>query len=929
MIYKLSVRTRPEYRLPDAPLASTLGLDQLEILRDYYLETVEPISPAQVEKLRAALGDPLVETVEFAAPLDPSCMVQVAHRRGIVDNENDSLVDLCRLLGIPARAGKVTLTYVSPHPNLLKAVKIYLYNPAIEEIHTREPDYETLQPIGFYLPVQTYDLRNLSAADLASLGKANGRNLNARQMRILREIQIATKAAHVTDVLLEAADARWSDHCFHTTWRSLGNLLSALIRSSEQTGNPNILSMFHDNAGVWRFYEGYGIALKAETHNGPSAVSAYFGQLTKLGGVLRDILGTGLGADPFGVFEYTATGPLDAPAPIVGWPAPRQIARETIRAVKEYGNTFGVPMMAARMAFHPKYRAKPFALGGCIGLVPESAASRGQPRPGDLVMLLGGLTGNDGIHGASASSAGSSMDVTSVQIGSPLEQVKFRQAILDLREAGCLRALTDVGGAGLNSAVGEMGENCGVWLNTARVPLKTSGLPMWRILLSESQERMVLALLPEKWAEARALLDRHCVRHAVIGRFTNTRRYTVVYDPRLTEDEIACLNPAQPPLSGEIGFDVPYEMLRYQPEPQPIEPLPTPPVQPSQWPLLRTEDLPGLLERMVADPELCDQSYAGSQYDSTVQGHTRYGPYTGEHHKVPTSYWAGTPLPDKSCAVVFSTSFNPWLFEAHPVWALRQCFLGLLGTQVLAGVRRADICLCDNFYTPHREEGANAWLVGMVHELGSLVVQFGTPVLSGKDSSAGSTQTDEGLISVPPAVYLSGLGKIPDVHHLLRNDWQAPGHLLVRLGPDCRSLAGTVAARTLGLSANDADALDLTGYRLYLDALAGLPRGLLASGVPIGPGGVLGQVFLGTLASGFGIDLEIPAKGVHELLQEHRCGALVEVAADRIHELPAILEPRVVGRLTMQGPVITLSGTNILSDRAIEIWRTAFEGGLR
>src|SRR3954469_20833306 len=115
--------------------------------------------------------------------------------------------------------------------------------------------------------------------------------------------------------------------------------------------------MFEDNAGVWEFYDGWAIAVKGETHSGPSAVSAYFGQLTKLGGVLRDILGTGLGADPIGVFEYTATGPISAEAPISGRPAPRQIALETIRAIKEYGNTFGVPMMASRMAFHPRYRA--------------------------------------------------------------------------------------------------------------------------------------------------------------------------------------------------------------------------------------------------------------------------------------------------------------------------------------------------------------------------------------------------------------------------------------------------------------------------------------------------------------------------------------------------------------------------------------------
>jgi phosphoribosylformylglycinamidine synthase len=296
---------------------------------------------------------------------------------------------------------------------------------------------------------------------------------------------------------------------------------------------------------------------------------------------------------------------------------------------------------------------------------------------------------------------------------------------------------------------------------------------------------------------------------------------------------------------------------------------------------------------------------------------------------VPTSYWAATPLPDRPCAVVFSTSFNPWLFEAHPVLALRQCFLGLLGTQVLAGVALTDVCLCDNFYTPHLEKGAHAWLAGMVRELGSLVEQFRTPVISGKDSSAGSTRTDEGVLSVPPAVFLSGLGKVPDVKTLLLNDWQAPGQVLVRIGPSCRSLAGTLAARTLALEANDVDVLDPAGYLRYLEALARLPRGLLASGVPIGPGGILGQAVQGVLGSGFGIDLEVPPGGLHELVEEHRCGALVEVAADGVRELPAALEPLLVGRLTERGPAITLAGRNILSAQAREVWRTTMEGSLR
>ena len=566
MIYKFSVRTAEAYDPAIPATRAQLELPDVERWRDVYLEVDGTLTPAQIERLCNSLSNGFTESAQLAGPLAAGREVQVTYKRGIVDNENDSLVDLCRLLDIPATAGKVTTTFASADPRLAKLVEHHFCNPNIEEVHTTEPRYATLQPAGHYEPMQTFDLRGMNDAQLAELGRAAGRNLSLRQMQQIRALQLETSAPHVTDVLLEAMDARWSDHCSHTTWKSLGNLLKRLIRAAEQTRNPNIVSMFHDNAGVWDFYDGWCIAFKAETHNGPSAISAYFGQLTKLGGVLRDVLGTGQGANPIGVFEYTATGVIGTPSPIPGRPDPRHIAHETIRAVKEYGNTFGVPMMSSQMTQHPAYRAKPFALGGCIGLLPKTFAQRGEPQPGDMLMLIGGLTGNDGIHGASASSAGSEMDTASVQIGSPLEEIKFCEAIVDLRDAGCVRAVTDLGAAGLNSAVGEMGEACGVWLNTALVPLKTTGLAMWRILLSESQERMLLAVAPENLAAAREILARHQVRGTVVGRFAQTGRYTVVHNPQLSESDVVGLDAKSLPLTGEVGIDAPYQLLKHDPD---------------------------------------------------------------------------------------------------------------------------------------------------------------------------------------------------------------------------------------------------------------------------------------------------------------------------------------------------------------------------
>jgi phosphoribosylformylglycinamidine (FGAM) synthase-like enzyme len=927
VIHKFSMRALGTVAPDIQHLRWTLGLPDLEAWRDYYIEFEKEQCDETLSALCSALAEPVGCVVELDRPLGPNT-VMVAHRRGVVDNECESIITMCALLGISARAAKVAMSYSSSSSRLRGVIAGARYNSTIEELYDAEPDYHTLTPIGAYQPAEHCDLGKITDPELAAIGRARGRNLSLDQMRQISGIQRTLGLDSTSEVLIEALDARWSDHCAHTTWASLGDLLGRLAAASRDTNNPNIVSMFHDNAGVWAFYGGFALAVKAETHNGPSAISGYFGQLTKLGGVLRDIMGTGLAADPIGCFEYTATGLPEASPPVKGRPGARQLAHDTIRAIKEYGNTFGVPMMWSHMTFHRSYRAKPFALGGSVGILPMTAAERGRPEPGDLVMLIGGLTGNEGIHGASASSAGSTMDEASVQIGAPLEQVKFRAALIDLRDAGCLRALTDIGGAGLNSAVGEIGEACGVWINTALVPLKTSALPMWRILLSESQERMLLAVPPAQEPEARRILARHQVRATVIGRFTDTRRYCVFHQPDLSEQEVASLAPlAVPADRGELGFDVPYALLGWRVPQQEVGPPPPMGKDGRPWPVLEAGDLPKVLEQVIADAEVASQRYADAQYDSTVQGNTVYGPHYGRRTAVTSGYWAGAPVDGSPAAAVLSTAFNPWLFDVHPVRALRQMFCGLVAGQVLAGVALADICLCDNFYTPHLTEHWREWLVAMVDELAMLVRRFGTPIVSGKDSSAGSTHTDEGLVSVPPAVFLTALGKVPDHARLLGEDWQMPGNLLVRIGPGTPSIAGTVMARSLDIAGGTLDELPLDHMDGYLDALAA-HRHLFRSGVRLGAGGLAAQLAVGALASGLGVDVDPsvgdPGAGLAEsLFAEHRCGCLVEIGESDLGALPDELCPALVGRLT-SSEGLRAGDVELLTPAVAERWSASF-----
>ena len=314
------------------------------------------------------------------------------------------------------------------------------------------------------------------------------------------------------------------------------------------------------------------------------------------------------------------------------------------------------------------------------------------------------------------------------------------------------------------------------------------------------------------------------------------------------------------------------------------------------------------------------QRFADSQYDSTVQGNTLYGPTVGGHH-VPTSFSAGRPVRGSESVALLATNFNPWLFEIDPVLATRQMFLGTLNKLVLAGAAVGDICFCDNFYTPDQEPGSFDWLVGMVDELCGLVDRFGTPLISGKDSSAGSVATPEGVISVPPAVYLSALAKVPSAAALRRNEWRRDGSLLVRIGPDTDGPAGTVAARALGIPAKGAlDSVSVEDFGAYLDGLAEAGPTLL-SGRPIGPGGSLACIAFGVLSSGLGVEL-VSADGDSpaELLREHRCGAIVEIDESELDSIPAALQARPLGRLRADADGILCGGDDLLAPDARRAW---------
>ena len=389
-----------------------------------------------------------------------------------------------------------------------------------------------------------------------------------------------------TDIELESIAQTWSEHCSHKTLAGrihyvetkdgetvreiqFENMLKetvfqATVQIRENLGDDDwCVSVFKDNAGIVTFDENQDVCIKVETHNHPSAIEPYGGANTGLGGVIRDPMGTGLGARPVCNTDVFCFARPDFPADELppGVLHPKAVMEGVVSGVRDYGNRMGIPTVNGAVYFDDRYLGNPLVYCGNIAMIPRDK-SEGLVSPGDMIVAVGGRTGRDGIHGATFSSAELTEDSESisggaVQIGNPVTEKMVLDVLLEARDRNLYTAITDCGAGGFSSAVGEMGEDTGaeVWLDKA--PLKYSGLSYTEIWISEAQERMVLAVPESNVAEFTALCESEGVEASVIGQFTDTHDLVLKYE----ENEVGrvtmeFLHDGRPPVIREATFDL-------------------------------------------------------------------------------------------------------------------------------------------------------------------------------------------------------------------------------------------------------------------------------------------------------------------------------------------------------------------------------------
>ncbi|MEM2688741.1 MAG: phosphoribosylformylglycinamidine synthase subunit PurL, partial [Candidatus Bathyarchaeia archaeon] len=743
-------------------------------------------------------------------------------------------------------------------------------------------------------PFPLYEINLLEASDqqLLDVSRELGLGLNLQEMKTLQQY-FGRKGRNPTDVELQTFGQTWSEHCFHKTFKGMikfnGKEIDSLfktyiMRATREINAKWCFSVFEDNAGIIRFEKDWGVAVKVETHNHPSAIEPFGGAATGVGGVIRDILG--VWADPIACTDVLGFGPLDYPYEKLppGVKHPKYIFMGVVAGIGHYGNNMGIPTVNGAIYFDESYVGNVVVYCGCIGLLPLKKFKR-CAKPGDVIVLAGGKTGRDGIHGVTFASAelteeSEKVSRPAVQIANPIEEEKLKRAIIAIRDLELASAITDLGGGGLSSAVGETAKrfNCGAVVHLEKVPLKYPGLAPWEIYISESQERMLLAVPPENFGRVLDIFQSEDVEATVIGEYTDDKVLRIFYmGEKVAEIDVPFL--FEPPRAVRTaGYRPP--RLR---EPDFSEP----------------EDLTSVLMRLLASPNIASRENVVRTYDHEVKGNTVLKPLHGEVGG-PSDAAVLKPLKDSWRGLAVSCGMNPNYGKIDPYWMAASAIDEAIRNNVAVGGRR--IALLDNFTwgNPEKPDRLGS-LVRACEACYRFAKAFRAPFISGKDSLYNESPAGP----VTPTLLITAVGIVPDIRITVSLDVKAPGNSIYLVGKTYHELGGSEYYRLMGFLGKTVPRVRSVQARKAFRAVTRtIDLGLVSACHDLSEGGLAVAAAEMAISGGYGLELDlrlVPAEKVRRndflLFSESNSRFLVEVPSGCEQDFEATMDGVVHARI--------------------------------
>ncbi len=910
MPHRLEVTLKPE-------LFDAEGQGICQKAKNYFGIELERVRTIQVLTIDANLTEsqltfiqqeiftnPVTQISSFKPlPIEFDWTIWVGFRPGVRDNPGSTAVEAVEdLLGI--RLGKDEAIYTSKRYCLTcsgltanRANKIaaeLLANEIIQQWKVIPIDrWDPTEGIGFIIPKVRLDhaptIVSIPIDSDASLKKmSDERNLalNPNDIPIIRtyfqdkrvqEARAKVGLSDPTDVELEYISQARSDHCNHNTFRGRFNYIDRQTGESEiidnlfktcietptlelQKRKPWVVSVLWDNAGAGRFDAEHYYVITGETHNSPSNMEAYGGAITGIVGVYRDPMGTGKGSKlVMGSYGY-CVGPKDYAGDLKPHLHPRRLLDGIIEGVRDGGNKSGIPTTFGQVLFHTGYIGKCLVFVTAVGIMPAvikgEPAEQKQTSPGDLIVMCGGRVGKDGIHGVTASSEtySGSTPAGHVQIGDPYTQKKMHDFLLEARDEGLIRFITDNGGGGLSSSVGESARfSNGCEVELEKVPLKYEGLDQWEIWVSESQERMTVAVEPQDLERFLALSAKHAVESTAIGRYTDSGKLHITYNgSTCAYVDLSLLTSGFPQWEFEAQWLPPQKRGLFEPV------------------LKEPVNFQRLLLDLLSRPNICSKEWISRQYDHEVQGTSVIKPLIGANRDVDSDAAVIRPVLHSTKGLALAQALRPE-YSTIDAYHMTTCTIDEAVRRLIAvGASLDHIGGVDNFCWPniqyHPEDNPDgkfkaAQLVRACRALRYMCLAYEIPLLSGKDSMyvdghLAGRYDEIHKVSALETLQFTTTGVIEDITKCVTMDSKIPGDLVYILGMTRNELGGSEFYAHFGYSGLNVPQVWPEKFKeLYQTISRAIDQELLASVHGIYRGGL--GVHLAKVAMGGNLGMEI------------------------------------------------------------------------
>ncbi|NIA17206.1 MAG: phosphoribosylformylglycinamidine synthase subunit PurL, partial [Planctomycetes bacterium] len=884
----------------------------LEDIKELGINTVEAVQSAKVVLIDADFDSAFAEKVARELLADPVCedyhigrtsapaglaratLIEVHLKSGVTDPVAESVVMAIADMGRQCQHVRTARKYIllgEISERQQKAIIRRLSNDCIEDVvvgSDSEPPSPHLEP--YELEIKTIPVTGANDDELSALSGKMDLFLNLIEMQAIQKYFIEL-GREPTDIELETLAQTWSEHCVHKTLKSsvdmtfngenihFDNLLRETVFGATQQLNKDwCISVFEDNAGVIEFDETDALCFKVETHNHPSALDPYGGAATGIGGVIRDPMGTGLGAKPIANTDVFCFAEPDMSFDELpkGVLHPKRIMKGVVGGVRDYGNRMGIPTVNGALYFDKRYLGNPLVFCGNVGLMPKDGCF-GKALSGDLVMVLGGRTGRDGIHGATFSSGAMTHEHETifshaVQIGNAITEKKMLDTLLQARDAGLYDAVTDCGAGGLSSAVGEMGEKLGVAVDIEKIPLKYAGLNYTEIWISEAQERMVIAVRPENLEAISKIFADENVEATVIGRFTDDEKLTLKYDgQQVAQLDMKFLHDGVPKYSRKAVWN----------KKKLSEPV-----------LDKKENYNDDLLKILSSYNVASKEWVIRQYDHEVQGSSVIKPLAGPCNDGPGDAAVVAPKFTSDKGLAISCGMNPLYGDIDPYWMALAGIDEAVRNIICVGGRADRIALLDNFCWGDctRPETLGS-LVRAAQACRDGAVGFGSPFISGKDSLNNEFLCDDGTeMAIPATLLISAISIVDDINKCVTMDVKECGNLLFIVGLTRNELGGSHYYKINGQLGANVPILDLeTAAKTAKKIHTAITASLVRSCHDCSEGGLAAALAEMAFAGGLGIEADLRGLAKSDdctridarLFSESNSRYVVEVAPDK------------------------------------------------